>query len=108
VTSNAERTLEAQLEQAGIYFLREFQFLPSRRFRADFVIGRGTGLLVEVEGGVWSGGEHVRGRGFESGCEKQALAVIAGYRYLRCTSAQVEDGRCLSWIRQALGVEVAA
>jgi hypothetical protein len=106
--STAELLLAAQLEQAGIPFEREFRFYDGRRYRADFVIFDdvdGPTLLIEVEGGTWVEGRHSRGKGFEADCEKQALAVIAGYRYLRVTSAQVEDGRALDWIRQALGME---
>jgi hypothetical protein len=119
--SDAETLLAAQLEQAGFGFAREVVFAPPKKYRADFSV-RGnqwkvvdapdgeravvydvTGdLLVEVEGGTWVSGRHSRGAGFESDCEKQALAVIAGYRYLRVTSAQVEDGRALVWIRAAL------
>ena len=35
--------------------------------------------------------------------EKQSAAAILGYRVIRATPKQVEDGRCLSWIRQAFG-----
>jgi hypothetical protein len=109
MSSAAEQLLAVQLEQAHVGFDREVRFIPDRRFRADFVVYGGfPELIVEVEGGTWNQGWHVRGGGFESGCEKQALAVIAGYRYLRVTSAQVEDGRALEWIRQALGLAVAA
>jgi hypothetical protein len=113
VNSNAETLLAVQLEQAGIPFEREFRFQRGRRFRADFLVSEwatsnGGTVLVEVEGGTWIEGRHSRGKGFEADCEKQALAVIAGYRYLRCTSKQVEDGTCLGWIRQALGLEAAA
>ncbi len=111
MTSNAETLLAVQLEQAGIPFLREMLFIPGRKFRADFAIRPdrfNDGILIEVEGGTWIEGRHSRGKGFEADCEKQALAVIAGYRYLRVTSSQVEDGRALSWVRQALGVEAAA
>lgn len=125
MTSIAEQTLAAQLDQAGIPYEREYRFAPPRRYRADFwipvdgwevsdsqgnwvMVGESPGYLIEVEGGTWVEGRHSRGSGFESDCEKQALAVIAGYRYMRVTSAQVEDGRALSWIRQALGQEEAA
>jgi hypothetical protein len=114
MTSTAELILAAQLEQARIPFEREIPFdRPRRRFRADFGIFLDSAfssvylqhpILVEVEGGTWISGRHSRGSGFESDCEKQALAVIAGYRYLRVTSTQVEDGRALDWIKQALGL----
>lgn len=106
--SNAELLLSVQLRDAGIFFEREVRFAPSRRFRADFAIGDEM-LLVEVEGGTWVEGRHSRGAGFERDCEKQALAVIRGYRYLRVTSSQVENGTALGWIKAALGLsEVAA
>jgi very-short-patch-repair endonuclease len=108
VTSEAELTLAVQLEQAGIPFLREVALWEGRRFRADFVIPTSPRIVIEVEGGAWVVGRHTRGAGFEADCEKQALAVIAGHRYLRVTSAQVEDGRAFGWIRQLMGFNEAA
>jgi hypothetical protein len=109
VISNAELLLAVQLEQAGIPFEREAALWEGRRFRADFVIPTSPHIVIEVEGGAWIAGRHTRGAGFEADCEKQALAVIAGHRYLRVTSSQVEDGRAFNWIRQLMGYhEVAA
>ena len=103
MTSGAETLLEAQLQSYGMSYAREVTFISGRRFRADFLVGPGgSNVIVEVEGGTWVEGRHSRGKGFESDCEKQALAVIAGYRYLRVTSNQVEDGRAIDWIRQCL------
>lgn len=113
--SNAELTLAAQLEQAGIPFGTEVLIAKPRKFRWDFIVADNLNsdppertILVEIEGGTWIAGRHVQGAGFESGCEKQALAVLAGYRVFRATTRQVENGTALSWIRQALGMEVAA
>lgn len=112
MTSNAELLLAVQLEQAGIPFEREFRFAPPRRWRADFRIiafsDEDLPTLVEVDGGAYVAGRHTRGAGFENDAEKVSAAAILGYRVIRCTPRQVEDGRCLSWIRQALGVEAAA
>ena len=44
----------------------------------------------------------------EKDAEKQSAAAILGYRVIRCTPAQVNDGRALAWIKQALGLEEAA
>jgi len=66
-------------------------------------------LLVEIDGGGWTQGRHTRGSGVEKDAEKQSAAAILGYRVIRCTPRQVENGTALSWIRQALGIaEVAA
>ena len=117
-TSPAEHLLSVQLEQAGIPFEREYRFAPPRRWRADFYLGHymgsnsclecGKPILVEIDGGGYVAGRHSRGAGMEKDAEKQSAAAILGYRVVRVTPKQVEDGRALSWIRQALGLEEAA
>jgi very-short-patch-repair endonuclease len=114
--SNAELLLATQLEQAGIPFESEYRFDPSRRWRADFAVGDTPrfgpphffDVLVEIDGGAFIAGRHSRGTGVEADAEKQSAAAILGYRVIRATPRQVEDGRALSWIRQALGLEAAA
>ena len=102
MSSAAETLLGVQLDQAGIGYTREYAFALPRRYRADFAIAADPILLVEIEGGTWVAGRHSRGKGFAADCEKQALAIIAGYRYMRCTTAQVEDGTAFGWITAAL------
>jgi hypothetical protein len=34
---------------------------------------------AEVEGGVWTCGRHVRGRGYEGDCEKYSEAALRGW-----------------------------
>lgn len=117
MTSTAEHLLAVQLQQAGIPFEREYRFAPPRRWRADFHITNAAsshlrdafiGWLVEIDGGGYVAGRHSRGSGMEKDAEKQSAAAILGYRVIRVTPKQVEDGRALSWIRQALGLEEAA
>lgn len=60
----------------------EFKFHPDRRWRADFAIPSAK-LLVEVDGGIWSGGRHTRGGGFIGDMEKLNAAACLGYRVLR-------------------------
>ena len=111
-TSPAEHLLSVQLEQAGIPFEREYRFAPPRRWRADFLIWHPErsvlGCLIEIDGGGYVAGRHSRGAGMEKDAEKQSAAAILGYRVIRVTPAQVNDGRALRWIRQALGIEDAA
>jgi hypothetical protein len=117
VRSPAEILLGVQLEQAGIPFEAEYRFHPSRKWRADFRVEDDMTwpfpsryILVEIDGGAFipGGGRHSRGAGVEKDAEKQSAAAILGYRVIRATPHQVEDGRCLAWIRQALGLEAAA
>ena len=131
--SVAELTLATQLEQAGIPFEREYRFASEewclandfitdtgrpKRWRADFAIDAKVyvgawpiyygQLLIEIDGGGFIAGRHSRGAGMEKDAEKASAAAILGYRVIRATPSQVEDGRALGWIRQALGLEVAA
>ena len=119
--SLAEETLAVQLEQAGIPFEREYRFAPPRRWRADFAVAGTTihfsnpsqtihynDILVEIDGGGYVAGRHSRGRGMELDAEKQSAAAILGYRVIRATPSQVNEGIALGWIRAALGLEEKA
>jgi very-short-patch-repair endonuclease len=106
VKSPAETLLAVQLEQAGIHYVAEFVVAPPRKYRADFFVAHD--LLIEVEGGAWINGRHSRGLGMESDCEKSALAAARGYRLVRVTPAQVDDGRALDWIKAAIAWRNAA
>jgi very-short-patch-repair endonuclease len=66
----------------------EFKFCESRRWRADFC-HLASKTLIELEGGVWSGGRHGTGKGFTADCEKYNEAAFLGYRVLRLTGDQI-------------------
>lgn len=57
---------------------------------------------MEVEGGVWVKGRHVRGVGFVRDMEKYNTAVLLGWRLIRVTPKDVRDGKCISMLRQLL------
>jgi very-short-patch-repair endonuclease len=99
--SEAETLLAVQLEQAGIPFEREFKFAANRRWRADFQVGWHH-VLVEVEGGAWTGGRHVTGSGFNKDLEKYNAAAELGYTVLRFSTAMVNDGSALAQIQRIL------
>ena len=98
--SPGEAALALQLQALRIEFEREFQFCPDRRWRADFRVGR---VLVEVEGGIWSGGRHTRGTGFENDCEKYNWAALNGWLVLRYSTRQVMAGQAAKGIVEAMG-----
>lgn len=79
----------------------EFRFHQTRRWRADFAWPERL-LMVEVEGGVFSNGRHVRGKGFEADCEKYSEAALDGWRVIRCTGTHIKSGEAVEWIRRAL------
>ncbi len=88
--SVGEAELMLQLRANRIAYKPEFRFCEHRRWRADFLI-LGTRILVEVEGGTWSGGRHTRGKGYEQDCEKYSWAAAHGWTVLRFTTGQVND-----------------
>ena len=80
---------------------REWRFDPRRKYRADFALPLRR-ILVEVEGGIWSRGRHVRGRGFEADCEKYNRAALLGWCVLRFTPDMIRSGEAEKTIREAI------
>jgi very-short-patch-repair endonuclease len=62
----------------------EFRFHPSRRWRFDRALPSAR-VAIELEGGIWSGGRHTRGTGFEGDCEKYNAAQLLGWTVFRLT-----------------------
>lgn len=76
---------------------REFRFHPVRKWRSDFA-WQDHMLLVEVEGGTWTGGRHTRGKGFADDCTKYNHAALGGWKVLRFTIDQINKGEALMMI----------
>lgn len=81
--------------------VRECRFHPTRQWRFDFA-WPAHGIAVEVEGGTYSGGRHVRGRGFEQDCDKYNEAAAMGWTVLRFTGSQVHSGKAVKLVAEAL------
>lgn len=96
--------LRLQLRAAGIEQpAGQFRFHPARRWRFDLAF-ESQKLAVEIDGGVYVGGGHTRGAQFERDREKDAEAMLLGWRVLRVTPRHVKDGRALRWIMEALHI----
>jgi hypothetical protein len=80
----------------------EYRFHPERRWRFDYA-WPDLRIALEVEGGTWTKGRHVRGKGYEMDCEKYNTATLAGWRVLRVTTDMLNDGRALTLLEQAFG-----
>ncbi len=79
------------------------RYPKARRWRADFCWVPQK-LIVEVEGGIYTSGRHVRGKGFEGDCEKYNEAQMLGYSVLRVTSKHIKSGQALNWIEDFLTI----
>lgn len=98
-----EAILDNRIAHAGLPpAVPEYYFALPRKWRFDRAYPS-CRLAVEVEGGTWSGGRHVRGNGFEADCAKYDHAVLLGWRVLRFTGRMIEDGTAVAMLREALG-----
>ncbi len=78
--------------------IREHKFHATRKWRFDFAwVDRK--IAVEVEGGTFSGGRHVRGSGFEKDAEKYNQAAAEGWRVFRFTSGMIKRGEAINFLK---------
>ena len=77
---------------------KEYRFEPTRRWRVDYCWPEWK-LAIEIEGGVWSRGRHLRGGGFLKDMEKYNTLTIKGYHLLRFTPQELQQGIPISWIQ---------
>lgn len=77
----------------------EYQFLPSRKWRADFAHPRYK-IIVEIEGGAFSNGRHVRGKGYLNDMEKYNSAILQGWKILRYAPGQ--EAQMMDDVRQLI------
>ena len=79
----------------------EYRFHKTRRWRFDVAWPEGK-VGVEVDGGTWVGGRHVRGKGFERDCEKVNAAVELGWKVYRFVPSMIESGMAIKQIERVL------
>jgi len=69
--------------------IREFKFHPMRKWRFDFA-WPSYWVAVEIDGGIWTNGGHVRGKGFNNDREKSNAAVELGWKVLYYTPQNID------------------
>ncbi len=95
-------TLLIQLKLSGLPEpQREYLFHRKRKWRFDLAWPELL-IAVEVEGGIWTGGRHVRGEGYEADCEKYNEAQLAGWMVLRFTPGMIKKGNAGGVIEMAI------
>ncbi len=102
VPNEFEAKLARELKTLKIEFEQEFEFHPKRKWRADFHLV-GKKILVEVEGGIWSGGRHTRGKGYIGDMQKYNAATMMGYQVIRFSTEQVKSGLAIQQIEKMVG-----
>ena len=59
-------------------------------------------IAVECDGGTWTAGRHVRGKGFAEDCVKFNTAAENGWRVFRFTTEMVDSGEAATTIERVL------
>ena len=90
--SDLEIDFAYQIHVAGLPVPeREYRFHPVREWRADFAWPEFM-IIVEIEGGVWGKGAHIRPVRFIKDCLKYNEAAILGWTVIRLAGAMITDG----------------
>ena len=84
--SSRFETLWAQL--GGPALQKEYQFHPPRKWRFDYC-HREKMIAIELHGGIWSEGRHVRGGGFLRDREKMNQAQLDGWIVIELGTGQI-------------------
>ena len=71
----------------GPELIKEHRFHPTRKWRVDF--WHNSGVAIEIEGGVWTGGRHTRGKGFIADMEKYNALAERGILLFRIPAHQI-------------------
>lgn len=86
--------LAAAFEQAwralgGPELVCEYRFHPKRRWLADYAHVESR-VMIELEGGVYGRGRHVRPKGFIDDCAKYNAATMMDWAVLRIPTGGVQ------------------
>jgi very-short-patch-repair endonuclease len=79
----------------------EYKFHPTRKWRFDFAWIEHH-VALEIEGGIWTRGAHVRGKHFLSDMEKYNEAGKLGWRVFRFTPQQYKHGIAHAFLREVI------
>lgn len=69
---------------------KEYRFHPDRRWRSDYA-HPDSRVLIEIEGGTWVRGRHVRAQGYRNDCEKYNAAALGAWCVVRLTTDMIDD-----------------
>ena len=80
---------------------RQYYFHPTRKWRVDFAWPEFM-LIVELEGGVWVRGAHIRPGRFIKDCIKYNEAAVLGWVVLRVAGAMITNGVALEGLERMI------
>ena len=59
-------------------------------------------VALELHGGIWSDGRHVRGKGFRQDREKMNELQLLGWTVIEATPEHIRSGQAIEWVLRAL------
>jgi hypothetical protein len=102
LVSDLEYELATQISLMGLPEpMREFKFHPTRKWRFDLAWPE-LMIALEVEGGTWISGAHVRGAHYSKDCEKYNNATQMGWKVYRVTTEMIHSGEAANFVEMAL------
>lgn len=89
--------------------VRQFKPFKDVGYAFDFAWPRtdeplSPSVLLEVQGGIWSGGAHVRPQGVLRDMDKLNKAACAGFVVLQVSGEHIKSGQAVEWVRKALAL----
>lgn len=93
--------------QLGAECVKEYRFYKARMWRFDYALPLYK-IAVEVEGGVWTQGRHVRPQGFLSDMQKYNTAALLGWRVFRTTPDKLVTGDTILLLKSAISGSFSA
>lgn len=85
----------------GAECVREYRFYKPRLWRFDYALPLYK-IAVEVEGGIWTRGRHIRPQGFLNDIEKYNTATLLGWRVFRTTPDKLLSGKTVLLLKNAI------
>lgn len=92
---------QIELDKDLCPYEEEHMFHPTRKWRFDFAWPEEK-VAIEIQGGIYSKGRHVRPEGYEEDCHKLNEAQLHGWIELYVTGKQIGDGSAIRYLKRAL------
>lgn len=93
---------ELIIKHTGESVVEEYQFHPTREWRFDFAIPARR-VAIEVEGGCFNGGRHIRPEGYLRDMEKYNEAAVEGWCVIRVLPSELLMLKTIRQIVRAMG-----
>jgi hypothetical protein len=87
--------------RAGLNPVFEYRFHPVRKWRMDIAF-LDAKVFVEVQGGIFVRGRHVRGAAMLKEWEKLNTAASMGWRCLFCQPSDVHKAEFIKLVKEAV------